>query len=49
MMDRNGRFLHRQGRYETAFIYDEKGYAQELIVLRGGRTEIMRARRRKQA
>jgi CubicO group peptidase (beta-lactamase class C family) len=47
MMDQNGRFFNRMGPFETAITYDDQGTAQELSVLRGGKTEIMRARRRK--
>ncbi len=47
MMDQNGRFFNRMGPYETALIYDDQGVVQELSVLKGGTTEIMRARRRK--
>jgi CubicO group peptidase (beta-lactamase class C family) len=45
-MDQNGRFFHRNGPYETAVVYDDNNIARELIVLRDGKTEIMRARRR---
>jgi len=46
MMDENGRFFNRVGPYETEVIYDENKIAQELVVLRDGTSEIMRARRR---
>lgn len=46
MMDQNGRFFNRMGPYETAITYDERGFAKELSMLRNGKTEIMRARRR---
>jgi CubicO group peptidase (beta-lactamase class C family) len=46
MMDENGRFFNRSGPYETAIVYDENNVARELIVLRDGKSEILRARRR---
>ncbi|HEY0300620.1 MAG TPA: serine hydrolase domain-containing protein, partial [Rhizomicrobium sp.] len=46
LMDQNGRFFNRNGPYETAVIYDENNIARELIVLRDGKSEILRARRR---
>jgi len=46
MMDENGRFFNRVGPYETEVIYDENKIAKELVVLRDGTSEIMRARRR---
>ncbi len=46
MMDQNGRFFNRNGPYETAVAYDGNDVAQELIVLRDGKNEILRARRR---
>jgi len=45
-MDQNGRFFNRMGPYETAVIYDAEGKASELVILRDGKTEIMRARRK---
>jgi hypothetical protein len=46
MMDENGRFFNRNGPYETAVVYDDNKIARELIVLRDGKSEILRARRR---
>lgn len=46
MMDQNGRFFNRSGPYETQIIYDENNISRELIVLRDGKNEILRARRR---
>ena len=46
MMDQNGRFFNRDGPYETEVVYDENNVARELIVLRDGKNEILRARRR---
>jgi CubicO group peptidase (beta-lactamase class C family) len=47
MMDQNGRFFSQTGPYETAVTYDAAGVAVEMTVLRDGKTEILRARRRK--
>ncbi|MGA9797009.1 MAG: serine hydrolase domain-containing protein [Rhizomicrobium sp.] len=49
LMDQNGRFFSQTGPYETAVTYDDAGNAFEMAVLRDGKTEIMRARRRKSA
>jgi CubicO group peptidase (beta-lactamase class C family) len=46
MMDQNGRFFNRNGPYETAVVYDDNNIARELIVLRDGKTEVIRARRK---
>jgi len=45
-LDQNGRFFNRFGPYETEVIYDDEGRARELRVLRDGKNEIIRARRR---
>jgi hypothetical protein len=47
LMDQNGRFFSQTGPYETEVTYDNAGNAVEMAVLRDGKTEIMRARRRK--
>ncbi|HEX2591682.1 MAG TPA: serine hydrolase domain-containing protein [Rhizomicrobium sp.] len=46
MMDQNGRFFNRNGPYETAVVYDDNNIARELVVLRDGKTEVIRARRK---
>jgi CubicO group peptidase (beta-lactamase class C family) len=44
-MDQNGRLFNGNGPYDTAIEYGADGRAETLIVLEGGATEILRARR----
>lgn len=44
-MDQNGRFFNGNGPYDTAIEYGADGRAETLIILEGGSTEILRARR----
>ena len=44
-MDQNGRLFNGNGPYDTAVEYGPDGRAETLIVLEGGSTEILRARR----
>jgi len=46
LLDEHGRFFNRTGPYETAVVYDASNVAKELVVLRDGKSEILRARRR---
>lgn len=45
-MDQNGMFFHDFGPYDTKPVYGADGRARELVVLRDGEIEVMRARRK---